>query len=193
MGTVSRFSVFVLVLTLSSIGIPLPAHAAEDSPPLRFNGYPLSQLLNRAVTGDPFPLANLLGQETGEIRGTAMDGEGQPLAEHTVHATRVSAVGNRGERAAQRVGITTTNAEGQFSFTGLQASDYLLEVLVGDEVVASTPTTLVEGAMQVNAITLQSVPESGGLHPAAQIAIAAGIGVTLTFLVLFAVCYDQGC
>ena len=191
MGIVRRVSAFTLLVTLPLIGIPLPAHAAEESPPLTFNGRPLSELLNRAVMGDPLPLSGLLDQETGQISGVAMDREGQPFVEHTVRATRVV---TQGRTDAQQVaGITATDAAGQFSFTGLQASDYLLEVLVGDEVVASTPTRLVEGAMQVNAINLQSAPESGGLHPAAQIAIAAGIGVTLTFLVLFAVCYDQGC
>ena len=57
-------------------------------------------------------------------------------------------------------GTDRTNADGAFSFTGLQASDYLVEVLSGDEVVASASVTLAEGAMQVSGINVAQ-SESG--------------------------------
>jgi len=156
MGSIRRISALALVVALSVAGIPLPAHAAgEESPPLTFNGRPLSQFLNRAATGDPLPLANLLGQETGEISGVVVDREGQPLAGRVVHATRVFTRG--GNRATQRIGAATTSADGQFSFTGLRASDYLVEVLSGDEVIASRSVTLADGAMQVSGLSVVSV------------------------------------
>jgi len=191
-ATVRRLSVFVLVLTLSLIGIPLPAHAAaEEAPPITLNGRPLSQLLNRAVTGDPFPLALLLGQDTGQISGVAMDREGQPLAERTVHATRVFTIANTGERATQNAGTTTTDAAGQFSFTGLRASDYLVEVLSGDEVVASESLTLSEGAMQLRGISVsQSPSDEGGMSTAAKTAIGAGVvaGIALALIGTGVIC-----
>ena len=96
-----------------------------------------------------------------------------------------------GEQAS---GTGMTNAEGRFSFTGLQASQYLVEVLAGDEVVASASATLEVGAMQASAITLQqSAPEGGGgLHPAAWVAIGAGAGLGI-FLLALAACYEGGC
>ena len=53
MGFVRRVFARTLVITLSLIGIPLPAHAAgEETPPLTINGLPLSQFLDRTATGD---------------------------------------------------------------------------------------------------------------------------------------------
>ena len=51
MGIVHRASALVLVVSLSIIGIPPPAHAGgEESPPLTINGLPLSQVLNRRLS-----------------------------------------------------------------------------------------------------------------------------------------------
>ena len=69
MGLVRQTSALALVVTLSLLGIPLPAHAGEESPPLTLSGHALSQLLNSAVPGDPFRLAGLLEQETGRVSG----------------------------------------------------------------------------------------------------------------------------
>ena len=50
----------------------------------------------------------------------------------------------------------STNTKGQFSFTGLPASEYLLEVIVDEEVVASASATLADGAMQVSGVVAAS-------------------------------------
>ena len=155
MGMVRRISALALIVALSLIGIPLPAHAAgEESPPLTINGHLLSQVLSRTAFGDPIPLAGLFGQETGQINGVASDREGKPLAEHTVRATRVFTLANTATEATQSAGTTTTDAAGQFSFMGLQASDYIVEVLSGEEVVARASVTLAEGAMQASGISV---------------------------------------
>ena len=98
---------------------------------------------------------------------------------------------SRGEQAS---GTSTTNDEGRFSFAGLQASEYLLEVLAGDQVVASASATLELGAMQASAISLQqsASEDGGGLHPAAWVAIGAGAGLGI-ILLAFAACYEGGC
>ena len=94
---VRRVASLTLVVTLSLIGIPLPLHAADDeSPPSRIltiNGLPFSQVLNRTAPGDPLALAGTLAQDTGQISGLALDGEGQPMADHTVRLTRIVMVG----------------------------------------------------------------------------------------------------
>ena len=155
MGMVRRSSALALIVALSLIGIPLPAHAAgEESPPLTINGHLLSQVLSRTAFGDPIPLAGLLGQETGQINGVASDQEGKPLAEHAVRATRVLTLANSATEATQSAGTTTTDAAGQFSFIGLQASDYIVEVLSGEEVVARASVPLAEGAMQASGISV---------------------------------------
>lgn len=89
MNLICRTVVFTLVLTLSLVGIPVPTHAVGDkSPPLTFNGRPLSELLRGRATGVPFPLPALRQQVSGQISGVALDAEGQPLAEQTVRLTR---------------------------------------------------------------------------------------------------------
>ena len=113
MGLVRRTSALALVVTLSVLGIPLPAHAGEESPPLTLNGHPLSQLLNRAAPGDPFRLAGPLVQETGQISGIVSDSDGQPLANLTVQLTRIVVVGGtRGEQLPRSLpeGLTIRQA-----------------------------------------------------------------------------------
>ena len=180
MSSVRRASALTLVVTLSLIGIPFPASA--ESPPLTINGLPLSQVLRRTALGDPLALAGLLGQETGQISGVAVTSDGQALAEHTIRAKRITIGENT--RLERIVGTTTTDAEGQFSFTGLAASEYLVEALRDDEVVGSTPLVLAEGAMQVSGVSISAsamAESGGGIHPAVWVAI--GVGAVVLVLV----------
>ena len=88
---IRRVSALTLVVALSIIGIPLPASAADAevvAKGLTLNGLPLSQLLNRTAPGDPLGLAGLLGQETGQISGVALDTDGQPLGSTGIGASR---------------------------------------------------------------------------------------------------------
>ena len=174
MNLICRTVVFTLVLTLSLVGIPVPTHAVGDkSPPLTFNGRPLSELLRGRATGVPFPLPALRQQVSGQISGVALDAEGQPLAEQTVRLTRPFTV-NNGRSARQIVGMDTTDTAGGFSFAGLQASDYVVEVLRGDEVAASASMTLAAGAMQVSGLTVLVEPASE-MNRGLAIAVAAGL------------------
>jgi hypothetical protein len=149
-------------------------------PPLTIDGLPLSRVLQRTALGDPLPVAGLLRQETGQISGIALDGEGQPLADHSVRLTRIVMVGDsRGEQVS---GTDTTDPEGRFEFTGLRASECLLEVFVGDEIVANTSVTLGQGAMRVSGLTLAGLADEPGMSRGAKIAIgflvavACGVG-----------------
>ena len=183
MGLVRRISPLALIVTLSVIGMPFPVHAGEESPPLTFNGRPLSQLLNRAAPGDPFRLAGLLEQETGQISGVTVDGEGQPLAHRTVQLKGFVRVGPR--LRAQVVGTDTTNLLGQFRFAGLAAGEYFVELLIGDDIALSAPITLTEGAMQVRGV---SVSYEGGMSTAAKVAIYAGLAAAVTIFGYALVC-----
>ena len=115
MGLVRQTSAFALVVTLSVLGMPPPAHAGEESPPLTLNGQPLSQLLNSAVHGDPFRLAGLLEQETGQISGVLQDEDGQPLTDQ-----RVELASSDGPLRL----VATTDAKGAFLYTRLGRGRY---------------------------------------------------------------------
>lgn len=184
MGLARRILVFTLILTLSLIGIPLPSYAAtgEESPRLTFNGRPLSELLHGRATGAPFPLPALRQQDDGQISGVAVFAEGRPLVDHVVQLRRILTV-SRG-RAEQIVGKGTTDTAGGFSFTGLQANDYLVEVLSEGVVVASASVTLAEGAIQVSGVIAAPASEGGQfLGPKAMIALIVGAGLLLLFFV----------
>ena len=194
MDLVRRISALTLVVTLSLIGIPLPVHAAdEESPPLTINGRPLSEFLNSAAAGAAVPLAGLVEQEIGQITGVALDEDGHPLAEYAAQLTRVFTVG--GNRAEQISGRGMTNAEGAFSFTGLPASNYVVEVLSGDEVVASASATLADGAMEVTGITLTGLANEAaadrGMSRGAKIGTGVAIGVGLLVVAFALTCAGQ--
>ncbi len=125
-------------------------------------GMLLSEVFNGTAHGGPRPQDCLSGEETGQISGVAWDGSGRPLAEYTVRATPLSTLANGDIEATQSEGTTTTDAAGQFSFTGLPPSNYLVEALRGDEVVASVLLTLAERTMQVSGVTLAPLPEGRG-------------------------------
>ena len=124
-------------------------------------GIPLSEVFNGTAHGDAPPQAGLSGQDTGRISGVASDGEGHLLAQYTVRATRLT-LANSSTEATHSAGTTATDAAGQFSFTGLRASSYLVEVLSGHEVLAGASLTLGEGTMQVNGVTLAPLPGGTG-------------------------------
>ena len=197
MAMVRRLSALALVVAMSLVGLPIPAHAAEESPVvsrdrvLTIQGQPLSQLRN--LRPGRLSFGNVLAQEDGQISGVALDGEGEPLAEQTVRLTRIVMVG--GQRGEQVGGTAMTDGAGRFSFTGLRASDYLVDVVRGDEVVASASATLADGAMQVSGVTvsLPAVVTPGDRswvrrHPVATVFIGVGV----FFVILALACSNPG-
>ena len=145
--------------------------------------------MNRTATGDPLP--PLLAQETGQISGSAVDSDGQPLADHTVRLWEFVMVGEMRGREVR--GTDQTDTDGRFSFTGLQASEYVLEVLVADEVVASASATLADGDMQVTGITVTRLANEGGLSRGAKIAIGAGVVGAIVVVIVMMFCSTGGC
>ena len=153
--------------------------------------------MDRTATGDPLPLTGLLEQETGQISGVALDADSQPLAAQAVQLKRIFTI--QGNRAEQVSGRDTTNADGAFSFTGLQASDYLVEVLSGDAVLADATVTLTEGAMQVSDLSVappQPADAASDLNwwqrrsTAGKVGIVIGIGFGVLIALMAADCAD---
>ncbi len=100
---------------------------------------------------------------------------------------RIRDVGGR--RGVQVAGTTTSDANGQFSFTELTAGTFEVEVLI-DEELFTTPVELSAGAMVVSGITVsQPAAEPAaerswvGRHP---VATGVLIGVGVFFAIAFA-------
>ena len=83
--------------------MPLSVSAAvEEAVPgarhrgLTINGLPLSQFLSLTATPRAtFPLVGFLPHGSGLIRGVALDGDGQPVADGAVQLRHVAGQGGR--------------------------------------------------------------------------------------------------
>jgi len=126
------------------------------------------------------PASTLLayGQATGSIAGTASSSSGQSMANATVHLRNAS--------TGQLAGSTTTNGAGAYSFTGLPAGQYVVEVVNGSgEIVAtSTPVSLAAGIniTGINVMTPAAAMTTGGgswftSKAGILTMVAAGVGV----------------
>lgn len=105
---------------------------------------------------------NLIAQ-TGEISGVAQL-EGKPIPNTSVRLRNV----NNGQLA----GTTTTNAAGEFSFTGLPAGDFAVEIVSANGTILGTSAvTLTAATMVVANLTIGA--------SAAAVAAAGGAGVVL--------------
>ena len=151
-----RVLVFTLVVALSSIGIPLPAHAAEGEPPypraLAFNGRPLSELLHARATGASVPVPALRQQADGNISGQVLDEYGQPFADRQVELQRPASAGRL------RI-VETTDTNGQFVYRRLGPGRHEVEVRTDGRVIATSgPIELSEGRMEVSGVTVALPP-----------------------------------
>ena len=179
-----RVSALTLVLTLSLVGIPLPAHAAGDEPPalagdrtLIFRGQPLWQFFY-APPGDR-SRASVVEQPDGQIRGVLRDGDGQPLAARPVQLSRPRSEG------PGRLTVLT-DSTGAFSFPGLGPGRYEVQYRVDDEVIArSEHIILVAGAMQVTGITV-TLPAQEPSSPGKFAAVGAAIGGAVILAIMLA-------
>ncbi len=178
-----RILVLTLVVTLTTIGVPVPVNASgeqeQPSAPnrvLTLNGQPLSQFLGATATPRAiFPLAWFLRQGTGQILGVAKDGDGQRVADGTVQLRQAPEQEASPDPAAVD---TTTDANGRFSFAGLGQGQYVVDLLIDGQVVATGgPFSLAEGGMlfvEVGGAASQPATDKGGMHPALGLAVWCG-------------------
>ena len=203
---IRRILALTLVVTLASMGVPLPVNASgEQEQPsaqnsvLTLNGQPIRQFISPTGHSRGAALFSGLIQaqpSNGQISGVALDREGQPLGAYPVELKRILDAG--GLRGVQVAGTTTSDANGQFSFTELTAGTFEVEVLI-DEELFTTPVELSAGAMVVSGITVSQPAAQPAAEPAAERSwvrrhrgLLIGIGVG-AFLGILAVMCSYGC
>jgi hypothetical protein len=117
-----RVVTFGLVMAMGLVGMPVGAFAATKAPATRQGQ----------------------GQGTGSLNGKAHGADNAPLRNYTVRVRNVA--------DGQIAGTTTSSGAGEFSFTGLQPGNYVVEVVdASGQVVGLSPTLGVTagGAMSV--------------------------------------------
>jgi len=110
--------------------------------------------------------AGKAGQPTGSIAGTATSNGGETLANNTVQLRNVS--------TGQLVGTTKSSSVGTFAFSGLEAGNYLVEVVnaVGQIVGTSAAMSLAAGAAITGvAVTATAAAVATGLSTTAIVTI----------------------
>jgi len=112
----------------------------------------------RAVQGPP----------EGSISGTASTSTGQTVAKATVRLRNLT--------TGQLSGTTVSNAAGSFSFSGLPAGSYVVEVVnVAGEIVGTSAAVAVAAGAQVTGIVVAaSAAAVAGVGGAATAGVAAG-------------------
>ncbi len=195
---IRRILALTLVVTLASMGVPVPVNASgeqeQPSAPnsvLTLNGQPIRQFISTTGHSRGAVLFNGLSQaqpSNGQISGVAVDKNGRRLVQHEVQLNRVFELG--GQRVTG-VATTTTDADGRFSFTGLSAGSFEVEVVADGTVIAtSAELTLSEGAMVVSGITVVQPERSWvGRHP---VTTGVLIGVGAFFGIVALICGTVG-
>jgi hypothetical protein len=128
-------------------------------------------------TGSAFAIA-AAAQGTATLSGTARTSSGQPVANGTARLRSV--------RTGHLVGSATSDSAGSFTFTGLDAGNYVVEIVNAQGIVIGTSavTELATGAtvtMSVTAATAAAAT-TGGISTAlivASLAAAAGVAAVV--------------
>src|SRR3989442_3367394 len=88
-----------------------------------------------------------MGQAGGSISGTARSSAGRTVANSTVRVRNVM--------TNQLVGMTTSNAVGQFAFTGLTPGTYAVEVVnAAGEIIGTSAAINVAAGAAVTGVTV---------------------------------------
>ena len=191
---IRRILALTLAVTLASMGVPVPVNAAgeQEQPSARnrvltLNGRPIRQFISTTRhSRDAFLFRGLIQvrPSNGQIGGVALDRNGQALADHAVQLKR----GHPARR--QLAADTTTDAEGQFSFTGLNPGRYAVEIVADGKVIAtSADLTLSARAMVVNGITVSQPAERSWVGRHENLLIGIGVSV-MGVIAAFAIAQD---
>jgi Carboxypeptidase regulatory-like domain len=147
----------------------------------------LTVALGLSVALQPLSAVAASPQSGGTINGTAENSAGDTLPNYTVQLRSV--------QTGKLVGSTTSNAAGNFSFTGLDADTYLVEVVspAGDIVGTSAALTLGQNATITVAVMQSAATALAGTAGAATgTAVSSGSGLSGMALTLTALAAAGG-
>jgi hypothetical protein len=115
------------------------------------------------------PAARAQQPGTGSIQGAARSASGQPLPNYTVQIRNI--------QTGQLAGSTTSNAAGNFTFTGLNPANYVIEIVnpAGTIVGTSAAITVAAGATVTVTVPATAAAAIAGATTTAG-AAAAGAG-----------------
>ena len=122
-------------------------------------------VLALAMLAAPINLIAAARFQAGSISGVATV-DGKPLANVTVRLRNVD--------TGQLVGTTTSNASGQFSFSGLQVGNFVVETVAANGTILGTSATIVLTAAALAATGI-TVATTGTALAAAGVATGAGV------------------
>jgi hypothetical protein len=131
----------------------------------------------------------VVAQANGSISGVASV-DGKPLANVTVRLRNVD--------TGQVVGNTTTNGQGQFSFTGLGPGNFVVETIAANGTVLGTSTAiaLTATSMVVSNVVVSTsaaaIAAAGGAGAVAGGGAAVGGGLSATAITIGAIAAGLG-
>lgn len=130
--------------------------------------------------------------QQGSIAGEALDAGGRPLANIPVELLQVVA----GQPVGGAVQTTTTDSRGAWTFTDVEAGDYVVRIMAGGQVsgipvvvtagAAVTDQLIVAPSLATTALQAQPPSAASGLSTGAIAGIIAGVvgGIVAAVLVL---------
>ena len=180
---IRRILALMLAVTVASMGVPVPVNASgeQEQPSARntvltLNGQPIRQFVSTTRHSRGAVLFSGLTQarpSNGQIGGVALDRNDQALADHVVQLKR--------GLARQLAADTTTDAAGQFLFTGLEPDTYVVEIVADGTVIAtSAQFRLSVRAMVVNSLTVSQPAEESWVGRHERLLIGIGVSVLAT-------------
>ena len=119
-----------------------------------------------AITAAPI---NLIALQSGAISGVATV-DGKPLANTTVRLRNVD--------TGQLVGNTTSNAQGQFNFSGLGPGNFVVETVAANGTILGTSTAiaLTATAMVITNVTVSTSAAALAAAGGTAAGVAGGVG-----------------
>ena len=120
----------------------------------------------------PRPMPRAQAQSNASLSGTATNATGQPVANATVHLRNLA--------TGQLTGTTTSSAMGSFSFAGLEAGNYAVEVVnAAGQIIGTSASISVAAGTTVTGVAVGTSAALAGAAAggaAAAGAAAAGAG-----------------
>ena len=184
---IRRILALMLAVTVASMGVPVPVNASgeQEQPSARntvltLNGQPIRQFVSTTRHSRGAVLFSGLTQarpSNGQIGGVALDRNDQALADHAVQLKR--------GLARQLAADTTTDAAGQFLFTGLEPDTYVVEIVADGTVIAtSAQFRLSVRAMVVNSLTVSQPAEESWVGRHERLLIGIGVGAVFAAIAI---------